>query len=242
MKRCVKLYPLIALALALAFMATVSVTKVSHAQPGPAPAESAIAEYDSLTGRIVVSYTNVSNWFVDSLSGMEVMTGPDDVGDVLPLNGGFVSNSSIRVGETVFGGNFSDTNIDLGEIAASGLDQSTFDLIITWNGPGFGGDRGFQPVVCLGCDVIDEPADLNQDGFVDGLDLGIQLGNWGDDVTASQGELNGVVPVDGLDLGILLGAWAPPSVASVATVPEPSSIALLALSSLSLLVARRNRS
>ncbi len=54
------------------------------------------------------------------------------------------------------------------------------------------------------------PADLNQDGFVDGLDLGILLGNWGQAVSASEGELSGMPPVDGLDLGILLGAWNPP--------------------------------
>ncbi|MEO2020794.1 MAG: LamG domain-containing protein [Pirellulaceae bacterium] len=55
-------------------------------------------------------------------------------------------------------------------------------------------------------------ADLNQDGFVDGLDL-----------------------------GILLGDWNPPPVPGAA-VPEPTSIALLALSSLSLLITRRKRS
>ncbi len=52
-------------------------------------------------------------------------------------------------------------------------------------------------------------ADLNQDGFVDGLDLGILLGNWEQTVTAAQGELTSMPPVDGLDLGILLGSWNP---------------------------------
>jgi hypothetical protein len=48
------------------------------------------------------------------------------------------------------------------------------------------------------------PADLNQDGIVDGADLGLLLGNWDlsglGDIT-----LDGVV--DGADLGLLLGAW-----------------------------------
>ncbi len=68
------------------------------------------------------------------------------------------------------------------------------------------------------------PADLNGDGFVDGLDLGILLGNFEQTADPSGGELNGTPPVDGLDLGILLGAWNPPAApASVRSVPEPSS-------------------
>ncbi|MEO2049400.1 MAG: PEP-CTERM sorting domain-containing protein [Pirellulales bacterium] len=88
-------------------------------------------------------------------------------------------------------------------------------------------------------EVVFQPADLNQDGFVDGLDLGIQLGNWGQVVTSDEGELNATPPVDGLDLGILLGAWAPPAAAAGVTVPEPTSLALMALVSVSLLATRR---
>ena len=68
--------------------------------------------------------------------------------------------------------------------------------------------------------------DLNRDGFVDGLDLGILLGNWNQNVDPSGGELDGTQPVDGLDLGILLGAWRPPPTSLVAlhTVPEPGTI------------------
>jgi len=74
-------------------------------------------------------------------------------------------------------------------------------------------------------------ADLNMDGFVDGLDLGILLGNFGDSgIPASGGELSGSPPVDGLDLGILLGAWDPP--APITTVPEPSALLLVAMASL----------
>jgi hypothetical protein len=81
------------------------------------------------------------------------------------------------------------------------------------------------------------PADLNQDGFVDGLDLGIQLINWGQDVTPDQGELNGAPPVNGLDLGLLLIAWNPKPL-SAAAVPEPSSFTLV-LASLCLALGRR---
>jgi hypothetical protein len=82
-----------------------------------------------------------------------------------------------------------------------------------------------------------DPADLNQDGFVDGLDLGIQLINWGQDVTPDQGELNGAPPVNGLDLGLLLIAWNPKPL-SAAAVPEPASFTLV-LASLCLAMGRR---
>jgi choice-of-anchor B domain-containing protein len=49
-----------------------------------------------------------------------------------------------------------------------------------------------------------EPADLNGDGFVDGADLGLLLGEWGG---PGAGDLNGDGTVDGADLGVLLGAW-----------------------------------
>jgi subtilisin family serine protease len=47
--------------------------------------------------------------------------------------------------------------------------------------------------------------DLNNDGFVDGLDLLILLGDWGQ--THTSADLNGDGTVDGLDLLILLGNW-----------------------------------
>jgi hypothetical protein len=54
----------------------------------------------------------------------------------------------------------------------------------------------------------EEPAttgDLNGDGSVDGIDLGILLGSWGG--PAGPADLNGDGSVDGVDLGILLGNW-----------------------------------
>jgi len=86
------------------------------------------------------------------------------------------------------------------------------------------------------------PADLNMDGFVDGLDLGILLGNFNQNgVAGSGGELNGTDPVDGLDLGILLGAWNPPTAISAAAVPEPTTAILALLAAFVVSVSARRR-
>lgn len=49
------------------------------------------------------------------------------------------------------------------------------------------------------------PGDLDDDGSVNGIDLGIILGNW--DTASPQTDLNGDGVTNGLDLGILLGGW-----------------------------------
>ncbi len=86
-----------------------------------------------------------------------------------------------------------------------------------------------------------DPADLNNDGFVDGLDLGILLGNFDQSAAPSGGELNGTPPVDGLDLGILLGAWNPPQPIAGSQVPEPSTLAFVMIASLGILSHRRGK-
>jgi len=83
------------------------------------------------------------------------------------------------------------------------------------------------------------PADLNMDGFVDGLDLGILLGNWNQTTTPDMGELDGTPPVDGLDLGILLGAWNPAAEGGQQAIPEPSAWLLLVAGGLVLATIRR---
>jgi len=49
------------------------------------------------------------------------------------------------------------------------------------------------------------PADLNDDGSVNGMDLGIMLGNW--DTANPLTDLNSDGSTNGIDLGILLGGW-----------------------------------
>lgn len=53
-----------------------------------------------------------------------------------------------------------------------------------------------------------QPADINLDGTVDGMDLAALLAAWGPCVTAScSGDVNGDEAVDGSDLSALLAAW-----------------------------------
>ena len=56
-------------------------------------------------------------------------------------------------------------------------------------------------------DIEDCPADLNDDGSVDGNDLGSLLAGWGS--AGGAADLNGDGSVDGNDLGMLLAAWGP---------------------------------
>jgi hypothetical protein len=52
------------------------------------------------------------------------------------------------------------------------------------------------------------PADLNQDGFVNGADLGSMLGSWGPCVgTPCPADLNSDGVINGADLGGMLGSW-----------------------------------
>jgi predicted outer membrane repeat protein len=69
-----------------------------------------------------------------------------------------------------------------------------------------GGGNTFDTTCTPGC-----PADLNDDGQVDGADLNILLGRWGacPDPVGCPGDINGDGMVDGSDLNILLGTWGP---------------------------------
>ena len=62
--------------------------------------------------------------------------------------------------------------------------------------------------VATECEPQFDPSDLNQDGRIDGADLGILLSAFGiciDDVCIGDIDANGIV--DGADLGVMLSAW-----------------------------------
>lgn len=64
-----------------------------------------------------------------------------------------------------------------------------------------------EPCVCPGDKKPGDPADLNNDGFVDGADVGLLLNAWGSSLESA--DINGDGVVDAADLGLLLNAWAP---------------------------------
>lgn len=204
---------------------------------------------------------------IDFGTGGNAVTIASGIGAINPVNGGPpVLNRGGGIIEIVYGQDISATgsivpNVGVGSrrLVASGsysgsnpsfaADPSnpsltSQGLFLTSTTPGGGPaidpDNNVLKLTPLGV-----PADLNTDGFVDGLDLGILLGNFDQNgIPPSGGELNGTDPVDGLDLGILLGSWNPPALSalSVASVPEPTSLALFAVAGTALLATRRTRS
>lgn len=61
-------------------------------------------------------------------------------------------------------------------------------------------------------------ADLNGDGSVNGIDIAIILGAWGDPNPLV--DLSGNGTVDGADLAIVLGGWSPPGISSCVELTE----------------------
>jgi hypothetical protein len=86
-------------------------------------------------------------------------------------------------------------------------DVEAAQFAIPWAGPGStcaDADGDGDADICQG----DPPSpDFNNDGAVDGTDLGFLLAEWG--VGMSRADLNLDDAVDGTDLGILLAAWGP---------------------------------
>ncbi|MCA9284169.1 MAG: hypothetical protein KDA22_03070, partial [Phycisphaerales bacterium] len=68
----------------------------------------------------------------------------------------------------------------------------------------FAAPNAFDGFPCGGSDCC---PDSNDDGVIDGADLGSLLGAWGTD--ACDFDLDGSGNVDGADLGLLLGLWGP---------------------------------
>ena len=74
--------------------------------------------------------------------------------------------------------------------------------------------KGHAPLVDMGAYEWQIPTclgDINEDGFVDVVDLLILLATWGDcpDPGSCFGDLDGSESVDVIDLLMLLSAWGP---------------------------------
>lgn len=80
-------------------------------------------------------------------------------------------------------------------------------LLLAWSGP------GQSTIIARSTQLFHggttEPADLNGDGAVDGVDLAMLLAAWGSADSGTDIDRNGVV--DGADLAVLLARWTHPS-------------------------------
>ena len=206
MKYPMRLHTLFTIVLTL--VAAMSIAEVSHA--------TASATYDPATGEIAVSVTAVSNWYVTSAS--ESMTGSAAGADSLPLAGGFLSDSDIRIGEWLPGGNFS-YNVDLGAVAATDLPEG--DGL-----PGLLADFDNNNQV-NGADFIEWQRDLFD---------AVNLGNWEDEFGETRIPTDLVIWWNGPGFGQPLEnqpvAYLSDVTANLSAVPEPGALGLLTLAGL----------
>jgi hypothetical protein len=72
-----------------------------------------------------------------------------------------------------------------------------------------GGAATSPSLVPMGADPCGCVGDISEDGYVNGIDIGILLGQWGPNTPITESDLNSDGAVDGLDLGILLSSWGP---------------------------------
>jgi fibronectin-binding autotransporter adhesin len=92
-------------------------------------------------------------------------------------------------------------------LTCTGTRTGTFDTIASCDPVNV--TYGTQSVTVEYVGSFEKVGDLNHDGLVNGADLGILLGSWGNCAEACcQGDLNGDSVVNGADLGILLGDWS----------------------------------
>lgn len=246
-------------AIALTIAAAFAVT--NNASAGPVS-----GTYDSGTGGISVSITSAVNWYVEHV-GFSSMTGPDDVGSVLPLAPGLVTNNVTRVGESAFAPFSYDA--DLGAVAASGIaDDGT--LRIFWNdslggalldaalafgtggvdpvaditsSPANGWDALIDPMLTLdasgstGTGTLNYEWDLDDDGTFE-INTGTTPTHVVADVIATFGVANVAYPVA---VRVTDSVGSDIASTSIQYIPEPTSMALAGLGMIGFFSTRRRR-
>jgi len=123
-------------------LSLICVSGIAYAQPGPAPADTAVADYDPVTGAVHLSFTGVNNWFLTSELG--ALLDADLPTGALP--GALGSESDSLIGETAFA---VGTLVDyfLGNVVEPGT--SIQDLSINWNA-GIGTPVLTSPLILAG--------------------------------------------------------------------------------------------
>jgi len=86
------------------------------------------------------------------------------------------------------------------------------------------------------------PGDVNFDGLVNGLDIALVASHWLQTGTIPPGDANYDGIVNGLDISLIASHWLQSAGAGgLASVPEPSTLALVTLGGLALLARRDQR-
>jgi len=165
------------------------------------------------SGRADVTYSLID-------SGETEHTGAFNIGANFGGDGGFIPEKW----GTIFGFSFGAGTIDM--------------IAICNQGTGPGCSRG--PV-----DPMPPAGDFNADGIVDGEDLNLALFGWDQDGATLPSEWVHMRPADGVAVGVeelnkVLFTWAE-TFPSTASVPEPATIALGAISLLMLVASQTRR-
>ena len=217
------------------------------------------AAYDVRGGRVDAALAGSGIGVTKSGSTLAVLTGANTYTGRTTVNGGVlelgssaqscvlnVGGADIQSGAMVFDyAGSSDPMATIASMLAASYDGGHWDV------GQFRDSTALATGLTLGCiddTTLDQvkvmatyPGDFNLDGVVDGQDMAIWFANAFSGTTWQQGDANHDGVVDGLDRDIILsqvGLSPLPvlsSAASLAPVPEPGTLALLAAALLSLL-------
>lgn len=140
----------------LAAITLVNSAQVATAQVGPVDPETACAQYDPTTGSVVVSTDTIWNWFFTSNGNL---TGDPAQG----LTQQLTTDNDNTIGEGSFIAAFSYTNLNLGNVAVTGLTAN--DFVFKYTIGGFSGGEEIEVPMKIGDNsggdpVIPEPTTL----------------------------------------------------------------------------------
>ena len=110
------------------------------------------------------------------------------------------------------------------------LEESANRIVCRRGEVACGGPATAPLLMAMGSDPCGCIGDISRDGFVNGIDLGRMLGEWGASGAESPSDLDGDGSVDGIDLGLLLSHWGacavrvPAWATLIEAVPDPAVV------------------